>query len=206
MCLVGFLASPPAFGRYRFKTNQDQNGDRCLDEDPAEIVRRNHGLGSRVRQHVAAGIFFWICDGEGNWFAGLVKLRLGNAVGIADDGAILGVGRKLVGVCCQRLSVVIECRRPRRMIRAIAQGEHAEDEQCGNLDDIDCEIYRCRCASALLRDPGNEERKHDGDHGHKDRAGIGTANEVRVEESHHVSDEDAGSGHHHAWIDSVVKV
>ncbi len=104
------------------------------------------------------------------------------------------------------MRVVLEAGRAGRMVGAIAKGQHAENDQRGNLDNIDGHVDRRGCAGALLCDPGHEEREDDRDQPMKTGPGLRAADEVGIEEANHIADEDAGGRHHHAGIDPVVKV
>ena len=115
-------------------------------------------------------------------------------------------GGELVGVGRQRLTIVLEAGRAGRMVGAIAEGQDAEDNQGGDLNNVDGDVDGRRCAGALGGDPGHEEREDDRDECHEERPGVGAAHEVGIEEADHVADEDAGDGHHHAGIDPVVEV
>ena len=93
-----------------------------------------------------------------------------------------------------------------RMVDAIAKGQHAEDDQRGDLHDVDGDVDGRGCARALLRDPRHEEREDDRDQRHEDGPGLEPLMKVGIEEADHIADEDARDRHHHAGIDPVVKV
>ena len=54
----------------RFEADQDENGDRGLNEQKAEFVRRDDRSGVGVGKEVAGGVCLGIVDGEGNRLAG----------------------------------------------------------------------------------------------------------------------------------------
>ena len=93
-------------------------------------------------EKVTAGILFGIVDGERNWLAGRVKQRERIAAGVAQRGSGL-VNGELVTVCCQRLPVVLEGGRPSGMACAIADGQHAENKERGDLNDVDGQVDSC---------------------------------------------------------------
>ncbi len=92
------------------------------------------------------------------------------------------------------------------MADAIADGQHAEDHQRGDLNHVDGQVDGGGSARALAGDPADEEREDNRNQRHEERPGIGAAHDVGIEEADHIADEDAGGGHHHAGIDPVVKV
>ena len=77
-------------------------------------------------------------------------------------------------------------RQPGRMIGAIAQREDAEEDQRGDLYDVDGDVDGGGSASALLRDPCDEEGEDDGDQGHEDRAGDGAEGKIHFNSSHDI--------------------
>ena len=158
---------------YRLKADQNENGDRCLNEHEADVVRRNDRCGGGVGQEGArSGILLGIVDDEGNLFACRVEQRQG-CLGcrIADDGTVLGRG-VLVIIGCQCLSVVLEGRCSRRMASAISDGQYAEDKQRGDLNHVDGQVDGRGSTRALRCNPADKDRKENGYQRHEERAGI----------------------------------
>ena len=116
-------------------------GKENATEYEAEFVRRDYGRGRGVGEKGSCGrVLLGVVDGKGNRLAGRVEQGQGCLVGIADDRAVLG-GGELVAIGCQRLAVILKGRRSSGMAGAITNSQHAENEQSGDLDNIDGQVY-----------------------------------------------------------------
>src|SRR5580704_11345002 len=97
-----------------------------------------------MAQEYALIVLFGIGYEEGNRFAGRIQFGLGGSVFFAHDsvgGAALAVrylfGLKLVCVSLTRRRIELPARGSRRMAGPIAEGHYGEDQQRGDLDDVD---------------------------------------------------------------------
>ena len=89
-------------GSDRFKSHQDQDGHRGLDEGPSNFVDSHHGGGLSVRQEIAAGVIVGVGDEVWYGLSGGIQLRLRDIVGVADNrllpvGDAFG-GGKFIGI------------------------------------------------------------------------------------------------------------
>jgi hypothetical protein len=110
-----------------------------------------------------------------------------------DRGLVVGVEHRhgLAGVVLDRLlgdDVVdgdavgeMEAGRTLRVLHAIGDGDDGEDEQRGDLDDIDRHVDRGGAGHAAEGDVGDTQREHDAESIHEQRAVIGTAKGIREE-------------------------
>ncbi len=166
-----------------------------------------------MRQERAAAVGRRIADFVGHGVARCVQLGLGHHAGrVADDG----VGRfpvdhgrgsgELVGVGLARDRVELVGDRPRRMIHAVAESEYREDHQCGDLDDVDCDVHRRRSVYAAVGDVSHGKGKHHGDQHHEGHAGVRRAHEIRPDSAHQVAAQDSHDADHDAGVDPVVQV
>src|ERR1039457_5056118 len=84
------------------------------------------------------------------------------------------------------------------MVGAIAEGQNAEHDQRGDLDNVNCEIDGCGSPRTLRCDPGNEEGEHNSYECHEYRPGVGAAHDTGIKEADYITNKDARDRYHHA--------
>ena len=175
-------------------------------------MRRHHGRGILVRQEVPFFVLRCIADAERHHFAGGVQQGLRRSVGFAQNGfGGLPVGDRLfggelVGIGLARGGIELVGDAARRVVHAIAQGQHREHHQRGDLYDIDGDVDRRRAIDSAVGDIGHYKRERDGDGHHEHGTRIGGAHEARPEGPRQVAAQDSHHRDHHSRIDPVVEV
>ena len=172
--VLGWILGLASHRGHRFEADQDQNGDRCLDEHVTEFVRHDDRSCGGMRQEVAGGIGCRVVDGEGDGLACGIEQGQRITGCVAHGRSVLGRG-ELIGIGGERLTVILEGGRAGRVAGAIAERQDAEDDQCGDLNDVDGKVDGSGCACAFGGNPCNEEGEEDSNQGHEERTGIGTA-------------------------------
>src|SRR5207244_9983910 len=92
------------------------------------------------------------------------------------------------------------------MVHAVAQSQHREQDQGGNLDHVDGDAHRRRAIYTSIGDVGHNEGEEDGDQHHEGDARIGGVHEVRPERAYEVAAQDPHDPDHHARVDPVIKM
>src|SRR5208282_1670232 len=91
-------------------------------------------------------------------------------------------------------------------VPAMGDRQAGEDQQCGDLDDVDGDVDAGGANHADVGDVGNSEGEDDPEYDHQYRAVHGRGELGGKELTCHVAYEDGGDADHHAGVNPVVQV
>ncbi len=92
------------------------------------------------------------------------------------------------------------------MLHPVGQRDDGEDDQGGDLDDVDRHVDRGRAGDSPEGDVGDAEREDDAEEDHEQRAVVRGAERVRPELVQEVAAENRGHSHHAARVNPVVQM
>ena len=92
------------------------------------------------------------------------------------------------------------------MLGAVADGDHGEDQERRDLDDVDHHVDGSGAGHATIGDVSHAEGEDDAEEPHEERAVVGAAEGVGPELVQQEAGQDCGHADHDTGIDPVIEM